>query len=745
MFHTLGRLIALKPGRLVAIWLAVAVIASVWAFSAEPLPPDEMGSFLPPENRYNVAVEMLGKAFPSMTSRSQIAIVGYRPEKVTEQDLEWLDRIARSAHESTERHILAGILSPQVVWFRPRLVSTDGQAAMAVINLTTNMISSASSVMVNELEATIARHRPPEGLQVELTSSAAIGRDYANATTRALHHTTWVTVIAVLAILILVYRSPVGALVPLISIGLSVYLTLVLLTFLEKYAGWEVSTMEHIFVIVIMFGAGVDYVLFWIARYRERLHFDPDLSEAATEATRHAGEAVFFSAITTMVGMCSLLTAELGPSRNSGMVLVVALTMALLAGLLLAPPIARMLGRALFWPGGATAPLRFAQRAIWPGVADLIVRHPMRTLLFGLLALSVPAALAMRMEPHFDSLLQLPEGTTSRRGYDIAESHFSRGQIYSTMLLFTFDEQPAPAPRLREASRRLRDRLLTLPGVEDVYSLDSPAGKNMSTGRRNPFGRLFTALTQSADSYYLSDQMPALRFEILINEPPFSISAMKLVERVDEIAREWGAQVTAQGRQAQVHLSGLTPYIMAVRDVSGRDQRRVMIVATIAIAAIVLVLIRDLPLTLFMVFATLLTYGATLKLTEEFFAHVMGLSGIDWKVRLIVFVIVVAVGQDYNIFLVSRLMEERRHAGLAEAVRRAVISTGSVISSCGIIMAATLGSLWAGKLSLLQQVGFALALGILIDTYFVRPILIPSFFLTVRQRLLKRESLMPEE
>jgi RND superfamily putative drug exporter len=202
---------------------------------------------------------------------------------------------------------------------------------------------------------------------------------------------------------------------------------------------------------------------------------------------------------------------------------------------------------------------------------------------------------------------------------------------------------------------------------------------------------------------------------------------------VHQVADGWKKPYISAGRKVNVHLSGLTPYIIAVRDVSGRDQRRVMILATAMITVIVFLLTRNLTLTVFMVFATLLTYGATLKFTDLFVIHVVGLQGIDWKVRLIVFVIVVAVGQDYNIFLVSRLMEERQKTSEHEAVRRAVISTGSVISSCGIIMAATLGSLWAGELSLLRQVGFALALGILIDTYFVRPLLIPSFFLAVQR------------
>lgn len=760
MFNALGRIIADHPWRIVALWGVAALVGTLWAFNTPEPPPDEMGSFLPSSSPFSIATEKLGEAFPAAASRSMVAIVALRAEGITDADIAWLDDITLRAQGVKTGHILMSRLSPAVLLYRPRLVSTDGQSAMAVLNLTTNMISAATGAYVGEIEAEIARRRPPAGLTVELTGSAAIGRDYARATKEALDRTTWVTVVAVLAILILVYRSPIGALVPLLSIGLSAYLTLIVLAACAKWLAWGVSTMERIFAIVLIFGAGVDYALFWIARYRERLqsgaaiersapHASPDFRDAAQDSTRHAGEAVLFSAITTMVGMCSLLAAQLGPSHNAGKVLVVALAMALLAGLTLVPAVARLLGRALFWPVGASAPPTFAQRVVWPRLADGVVRAPAGVLALGLILLAIPAAMALNMQPRFDSLMQLPEGSTSQRGYDITEAHFSRGQIYGSKLLFVFDRLPGSVQRMREASENLRERILKLRGVADVYSLDAPIGKSVRVPQTGLAGRFLSAvsdkITEEAQTTYLAARpVPAMVLEVLIDDPPFSIEAMNIIDQIRAIGQEWADRRMDAGIETEVHLSGLTPYIMAVRDVAGRDQRVVMSLAVLLIAVIVLWLVRDVPLTLFMVFTTLLTFGATLKLTEIFFIHVMGFEGIDWKVRLIVFVIVVAVGQDYNIFLVTRLMEERRHFNSRDAVRRAVISTGSVISSCGIIMAATLGSLWAGGLALLQEVGFALALGILIDTYFVRPILIPSFFLALRGRRPGRQTAVSE-
>jgi RND superfamily putative drug exporter len=298
--------------------------------------------------------------------------------------------------------------------------------------------------------------------------------------------------------------------------------------------------------------------------------------------------------------------------------------------------------------------------------------------------------------------------------------------------------------------------------VHDVYSLDAPIGRGEAGATANvgavvawlshstaaesaepslarkllgrlPVGQQIEETGQFIRTFYLSQQHQMLRFEVLIDYLPFSPEAMQLMGRIEQAATAAAAQ-SVQAGSVEVVSTGPTPYILAIRDVVSRDQLLVKTLASAVIALIVFALIRDLPLTLFMLAATWLTYGAAIAISQGFFVWVMGYDGLDWKVRLIVFVIIVAVGQDYNIFLVSRLFQEPSDLPDAEAARRAIIRTGSVISNCGLIMAATLGSLWAGQLGLLRQVGFALALGILLDTFFVRPLLLPSFFLATKRR-----------
>jgi len=195
----------------------------------------------------------------------------------------------------------------------------------------------------------------------------------------------------------------------------------------------------------------------------------------------------------------------------------------------------------------------------------------------------------------------------------------------------------------------------------------------------------------AARPFYVCDDPPVLRLELALTDPPLSNAAMATLDRLLPAIR---ARVrTAFGAGAEVLAGGLTPYIREVRAVADRDQRVVATLAALAIWIIVIGLVRDVSLSLFMILATLITYGTTLGLTHWLFVGVLGQAGVDWKVRLLLFVIIVAVGQDYNIFLVTRLLQERRNAYPAEAVWRAVVLTGPVISGCGLIMAATLGSL----------------------------------------------------
>ncbi len=767
MFDLLGRWVARRSTLMILAWLAALAVGVGYMVRVGEAEPAALGSFLPDEARHNRALQLLRDVFPDLAARSVIAIIVHRPEGLTPEDFRFLGDIAQRGGELTAPASQpAGQASrgPNALWpdmpllgpfIRHRLVSANNQAAIALVNQQANFITAGSIREVEAIERLIEAGKP-RGLQVEITGSGGIGRDYFHATRAALDNTTYVTIGAVLAILILVYRSPIGALVPLVAIGVSVYLAMVLLAVLGRF-GVTISNIERIFTVVLLFGAGVDFALFWISRYRELLGQGLDHDEAARDAMRLTGPAIFTSGATTICGLSTLMATRLIPTQLAGKVLGIVLAVALLAALTLTPAIARRLGRWLFWPGSPAAGPTLGERLIWPRLAGAVTRFPLAILTVGLIGLGAPAVAAFIIPPRFDSLAQLPEGSSSERGYAIVNAEFPPGLLYSNHLLVPLPADAADPAALSEAMTKA---IAAVPGVYDVYGLTSPLGRKRSglrgtaapqtqtmpdvppergaTSRAG--GLLGGVLDQLGDvvrdvagGMYLRGAPGVLRFEVLVDHQPFSPEAMTVIDAV-EAAANGVVERHAELGGAEVMISGLTPYIMDVRDAASGDQARVMVLGTLVIGAIVWLLIRDLGLTGFMMLATWLTYGAALTATHLFFVQVMGFEGIDYKVRLILFVIVVAVGQDYNIFLVTRLQQEPSDAGVTEAVRRSVVATGSVISSCGLIMAATLGSLCAGGLALLQQAGFALALGILVDTFFVRPLLVPSFYLLRARR-----------
>ncbi len=198
-------------------------------------------------------------------------------------------------------------------------------------------------------------------------------------------------------------------------------------------------------------------------------------------------------------------------------------------------------------------------------------------------------------------------------------------------------------------------------------------------------------------------------------------------QKAMEPAQRFLELISSALSSGRAHLAGATAEMMDIRTVTQADFYRVAALSLCVIYVMVVVLLRDAVLAAFMVASTVLSYFATLGAAFWVFTGLLGHAGLDWKVEVFLFVVMVAVGVDYNIFLASRLSQEARRLPGKLAICRAVIHTGPVISSCGLIMAATLGSLMAGDLTLLHQLGFALALGMLIDSFLVRPLLLPAF------------------
>lgn len=729
MFRSLGLLISRHPLLVVCLWLvgAAGIVYCANRFAVGHVA--EPDSYLPAHSDQRLALTRIAEAFPELSSRSQLVIVANRPNGLTEADFKYLASLAEAIRaEGSEPGRNWKVLSPVDGFLRKRLVSSDKEAALMVVNLNVFFASKAAREIVERIE-TLARTSPPEGLQVELTGAVAGARDYGTAMRVSLQYTKYVTIGFVLFILLAVYRSPLAAGIPIIGIGVCTWLALCMLELLGLL-GLSVSDLERMFTIVLLYGAGTDFAMFWMARYREEwMTLGPDgRREAAAIATQRVGPAIVASAGTTILGLLSLIATQMIPTQNAGKALGAVLCWAPLAGVTLIPAVVCLMGRAVFWPMGL-GDVKESGR-IWPALGRMVVRRPVLTLLLGF-ALLLPAAVrAGFLEFRYDTLSELPPGSSSESGAAIAHKHFEPGVLYPITCLLRTGEGKVDDQAMQAMISAVSEAALKVEGVGQIFSAVYPLGSHNPVEK----GITGTILLRASRQFYISGKQNAARMEIILHDPPFSRRAMAAAQRVREAIKQTTAKHSAGiGSNVEVHIHGATPYILEVRRFMDGDQWRVWIGATVLIWIAVVALVRQVGLSLFMVGATLITYATTLGLSHEFFVHVMGTGGLDYKVKLFLFVIIVAVGQDYNIFLVSRLRQEVDAHGDEAGVQRAIVRTGGVISSCGLIMAATLGSLWVGRLELLRQLGFALALGMLIDTFIVRPLMVPSFWLCVRR------------
>ncbi len=730
---------------ILAAWTAAVVALALFVPQIDPS-ANEQQSLLPDDTPYGQAVAAMWESFPRNNWLSEAVVVFERKQgPLTVADLTAIERIAAKLRHPSDAADSADLLdvnvrSPASIPMKPNPLKSpageNGQAALIKVGIPANFITLRSYRVVDHIRRVLLAEPQPDGLSVAVTGSSGFGHDYATAARRSHTHTLYVTLAAVILILLAIYRAPIAAMVPLVAISLAAFVALRCLA-LGQYVGMHVGTAENIFVIVLLYGAGTDYSLFFLSRFREFLDDGLPGRRAASLALKKTLPAILASAGTDTAGLLMLCFAGYGVFRTTGPAVAVALLVALVAAVTLVPIAAALAGRWMFWPGkiGAGQANKLpgsGRRKFWPNLARLVVARPGTVLVVSLMILAVPAVQGMRLTWVYDTLTELKRSPgneivgSATLGAETAQRHWPIGEIAPVQLLIR------PVKALSESRwdalcGKLTGALLKLPDVSVVRSLTQPVGKPLE----GLAGAIFkVAGGNEIRREYVSDDRRAMRLAVTVDHPAFSLEAMEALGRV----RSTTDNVLAKDSiDAKLHLAGATAEMIDVRQVTQADFVRVAFLSLGVIFLMVFALVRDAILSAAMVISTVISYFTTLGISYWVFSAILGEAGLDWKVQVFLFVVMVAVGVDYNIFLASRLAQEARRLPHKLAVARAIIHTGPVISSCGLIMAATLGSLMAGDLTLFRQLGFALALGMLIDTFAIRPLVLPAFVTLTRR------------
>ncbi len=548
------------------------------------------------------------------------------------------------------------------------------------------------------------------------------------------------------------------ALIPLATIAASVWVALKVLALCTLIPGFCLVNISQVFAVVMLYGAGTDYCLFLISRYREELGRGHEPSAALARSIGGVGGALAASAGTVICGLGLMGLAEFAKVRCGGPAIAVSLAVVLVASLTLAPALLRLLGPIAFWPGRlpVAGPRRAAseREGIWGPISRYVVARPARTWATAVLVLLPLAVVGLGVRPNYRATGELNPASDSVRGLAAIQRHFTAGEVGPiTVLLESTTDWEGPSGQA--ILSYLSHGFALLDNVAEVRSLTQPLGSPMTMpappdmpgGKGTLFKTMWNNVVQnvtdqinrSAATFYVA-HLPATnageaprfvtRLDVVPRTDPFDPQSIETLELIQLWLREELPQYPgAAGVHAECH--GITVNARDLAHVTESDRLRINTLVLGGIFLILLMLVRRPWLAVYLLATVLLSYyaslGATTLLAHWWNGRPLGL--VDWRVPFFLFTILVAVGEDYNILLITRALEERKRYGLVEGTRRALARTGGTITSCGLIMAGTFATLMLGGLSTLVQIGFALAFGVLVDTFVVRPFLVPAFTL----------------
>jgi RND superfamily putative drug exporter len=753
MFQPIGRLAASHPWAICCTWLVAAVALAVVAPSWDSRTQDDDIRFLPDRCPSVRGYQLMREAFPDDVFASRLVFAVEREEgPLTEADFALVQQLVRDLDQLRTIAPELGIgkaISCRDGVVGGRLTSTDKHCTLIQVPLASPFLAVQTQVAVDRARQVLqARVQQAGGGAPKLyaTGSAGIGRDLVTAAGESLDGTTLATVLLVVVVLLLVYRAPLLALVPLATIAVSVWVSMQLLALLTLLPGVHLVNISKIFAIVILYGAGTDYCLFLISRYREELGHGRPVPSALGLSVGAVGAALAASAGTVMCGLGLMGTAEFAKVRYAGPAIALSLGVALLAALTLTPALLRLTGRWVFWPGKGPAPAKQVRTGeeregfVWGPLSRLVAGYPMLTWSFAVLLL-LPFALAgLGVRPNYRPTGELSPSSDSVRGLAALQRHFAVGETGPLTVLLTSETDWTSTTGQAEIDHLSRG-FARLPGVAEVRSLTQPLGKpvpGLLATRGGAFGDAFAKARTAALAHYVSSvadgghKRHVTRIDVVLNSDPFdadSVATMQLVERW--VHDELPHQAAVKGVRAEVF--GVTANAHDLAQVTESDRLRVNVLILAGIFLILLVLVRRPGFALYLLLTVLFSYFATLGATRLagflWTGHL--LDQVDWRVPFFLFTILVAVGEDYNILLVTRALQERERHGAREGMRRALARTGGTITSCGLIMAGTFATLMFASLSTLKQIGFALAFGVLADTFIVRPVLVPAFAMII--------------
>ncbi len=688
------------PIVLVLVWLIGGGIGGPYFGKVGEVSTNDQSTFLPESADATQVSERLADFLGEDSIPAVIVATG--DGELTEDDLSALQALA---DDLAELDGIAGEVSPPIV-------SDDGESAQLFVPIDGDEVRDS----VEEVRALIAEDLDGP-LEAWVTGAAGFTADLAEGFLGIDGLLLAVALIAVFIILVIVYRSPLLPILVLLTSTFALCVALLTVWWLAKAGVFVLNGQVQGILFILVIGAATDYALLYVARFREAIADGAPRWDATLRAWRGSFEPILASGGTVIAALLCLLLSDLATNRALGPIASIGIAFSILSALTFLPALLAIFGRAAFWPfipkpgtGALPDDLTKPAKGIWPRQARFVARHARPVWIVATIVLLAATAGVLQLKADGVPTSEFVLGASEARdGQGVLSEHFPAGSGSPVYVI-------APEDDLAEAVQLLDDS----DGIESVAvaSADSPTGQA-------------TVTVEDGEPVFAAPGPPGAP----VPEPSIADGDVLLIGTLTDAADSTAADDTVRDLRVALDdvfgdgttlVGGVTATDVDTIDTSIRDRTLIIPVVLAVILAILMLLLRSVVAPVLLILSVIVSFGAALGVSALVFNNVFDFPGADPAVPLYGFVFLVALGVDYNIFLMSRVREESITHGTRPGILRGLVATGGVITSAGLVLAATFAALGVIPILFLAQIAFIVAFGVLLDTFVVRSLLVPA-------------------
>ena len=549
-------------------------------------------------------------------------------------------------------------------------------------------------------------------VDANLTGPATILRDAVKIFQSIDLRITLVTILVVIVIMFFIYRAPGLVFIPLFILVSALMVARFVAALVVNLTGLPLNDQVTSIMSVLLFGVGTNYVLFIVARYREEITNSSDRFRAMESAMRKVGPSIIGSSMTTVVAMFLQIFSTLGSFKTMGPMLAITVSIMLIVALTVLPAAIVLMSRLAFWPSRTIASQQnLVTKPIWEKIGRFVVNRPKTVFLVTTAILLIAITPSFRMVPSFNFIDGFPDDVESKSGYALLKKGFAPGDLSPTSVF------------IHTPDHDVIDHSAFIEGLANAIE-DNP-GVNYVKGMTRPYGSYIGQQVDEASlKMFNSPDGTTSRLDVSLMGDPYSEKALTVIEDIRSIIQSTINSQSITG--VEVLVGGDTAVQLDTKTVIDEDTRLLAPLILFAILCVLILIQRSFVAPLYLLFSVIISYAATFGISIFIFQDILNHTGVAYSNGIWIFVFLVALGADYNIFVIARIKEETERLGFNEGIAVAVGKTGGVVTSAGIILASTFAVLTTLPLRDVFQLGMAVMLGVLIDTFVVRTLLVPS-------------------